>query len=290
MSPRRAGLGRGLDALIPGGEPHNDSRGEAVLQIAVDAIDANPRQPRLHFDADELADLAQSIREHGVLQPLIVTTGPEAGRYTLVAGERRLLAARQAGLAHVPVLARDAGEQTRLELALIENVQRADLSPLELAEAFLHLHNEFGLKHEQIAARVGKSREAVSNTLRLLKLTGSARQALADGRISEGHARALLILPSERAQDAALETVLGKELSVRRTEELVRQLKGERPPAAPRPASPPEVSALQTRLEGALGTRVRLRRNRQGRGAIVIHFYSDEELDALTTKLTEGKE
>lgn len=290
MSPRRAGLGRGLDALIPGGEPQDGERGAAVLQIAVDVIDANPRQPRSHFDAGELADLAQSIREHGVLQPLIVTIGPEAGRYTLVAGERRLLAARQAGLAHVPALARDAGEQTRLELALIENVQRSDLSALELAEAYLHLHEEFGLKHEEISARVGKSREAVTNTLRLLKLSARSRQALADGRISEGHARALLTLPGEHAQDAALETVLSKELTVRRTEELVRELKGERPPAPERPAPPPEVTALQTRLEGALNTRVRLRRNRRGQGAIVIHFYSDEELDALTAKLTEARE
>jgi ParB family chromosome partitioning protein len=286
MSARRTGLGRGLDALIPGGEPAAEAHGAVVVQAPVDAIDSNPRQPRDHFDESELADLAQSIREHGILQPLIVTAGSQPGRYTLVAGERRLMAARLAGMTHAPALVRDAGEQARLELALIENLQRANLSPLELAQAYAHLHEEFGLKHEQIAARVGKSRVAVTNTLQLLKLTPQARQALVDGRISEGHARALLGLPTPEALDAALNTVLSKELSVRRTEELVRELKGERPPAAARPTPPPEVSELQERLQGALGTRVRLRRNRRGQGAIVIHFYSDEELDALVQKLT----
>ncbi len=276
---RKGGLGRGLDALIPGGE----SAG-GVLQIPVQNIAPNPRQPRVSFNPEELAELSASIKEHGVLQPLIVTSGDEAGQYVLVAGERRLLAARLAHLETVPALVRQASEQQRLELALIENVQRADLSPLEAGEAYRQLADEFDLSHEEIAARVGKSRVAITNTLRLLRLPEDVRQALRDGRISEGHARALLGLPGEAGQSAALQTILAHELSVRQTEELVRRLSGEKPPLPEKPAPPPEVADLQQRLETALGTRVKLNR-RKGKGTLVIHFYSDEELDALVQKL-----
>lgn len=276
---RKGGLGRGLDALIPGGESSG-----GVLQIPVQNIAPNPRQPRANFNPEELAELSASIKEHGVLQPLIVTSGEEAGQYVLVAGERRLLAARLAHLETVPALVRQASEQQRLELALIENVQRADLSPLEAGEAYRQLADEFDLSHEEIAGRVGKSRVAITNTLRLLRLPEDVRQALRDGRISEGHARALLGLAGEAAQSAALQTILAHELSVRQTEELVRRLGGEKPPLPEKPAPPPEVADLQQRLETALGTRVKLNR-RKGKGTLVIHFYSDEELDALIQKL-----
>lgn len=283
---RRTGLGRGLDALIPGGKETPDRQdAAAVHQIPVEAISANPRQPRARFDPDELAELALSIREHGILQPLIVTAGDGPDSFVLIAGERRLHAARQAGLTHVPALVRESSDQGRLELALIENVQRADLAPLEMAEAYRQLAEEFGLSHDVIAERVGKSRVTVTNTLRLLKLPEGVRQALAAGRISEGHARALLALPTPQAQAAALHSVLTNELNVRQTEALVRRMTGERTQAAPRPEAPPEVAALQERLQGALGTRVRLRRNRQGAGAILIHYYSDEELNALVERL-----
>lgn len=285
---RKGGLGRGLEALIPAAqfEPQSPAPADAggVLQVAVGLIDPNPRQPRSHFDAAELAGLADSIREHGVLQPLILTTGDQTGRYQLVAGERRLLAARQAGLASVPALVRETSDQQRLELALIENVQRADLGPLETAEAYRQLAEEFGLSHEAIAARVGKQRVTVTNTLRLLRLAPAAAQALYDGRISEGHARALLALNSPQAQEAALHTVEQKDLSVRQTEALVRQLAGERPPAATRPAQQPEVAALEQRLQAALGTRINLRRGKKG-GTLVIHYYSEEELNALAERL-----
>lgn len=279
---RRSGLGRGLDALIPGGE----RPASGIEQIPLDAVVSNPRQPRTRFDPEELAELAESIRVHGMLQPLIVTQDETPGRYTLIAGERRLLAARQAGLTHAPALVREASEQSRLEMALIENVQRADLAPLELAEAYHQLAEDFDLSHEQIAARVGKSRVAVTNTLRLLKLPESVRQALAEGRISEGHARALLALPTPQAQAAALHTILTHELNVRQTEALVRRLTGERPPARPRPEPPPDVLDVQERLQSSLGTRVRLKRTRKGSGTIVIHFYSDEELEALIERLS----
>jgi ParB family transcriptional regulator, chromosome partitioning protein len=278
---RRTGLGRGLDALIPGGETPSSAN---VSQIPVDQIDPNPRQPRSHFDADELDELATSIRQYGVIQPLIVAHSPQAGRYVLIAGERRLMAARQAGLTDVPAILREASEQQYLELALIENIQRADLSPLELADAYRQLAEEFNFSHEEISDRVGKSRSAVSNTLRLLKLPASVQKALAEGQISEGHARALLALSSPAAQGAALHSILKNNLNVRQTEELVRRLSGQKPMARPRLEPSAEIQALEERLRSALGTRVSLSHRRKG-GTITIHYYSDEELNTLLDAL-----
>jgi ParB family chromosome partitioning protein len=278
---RKTGLGRGLDALIPSG---GQTYAGGIVTLRVDQISPNPRQPRAKLDPGDLEQLADSIREHGVLQPLIVTEGLENDRYVLIAGERRLLAARQAGLQRVPVLIREASEQERLELALIENVQRADLNPLEAAEAFRQLAEDFGLSHEEIARRVAKSRAAVTNTLRLLKLVDGVQKALVDGRISEGHARALLALESPQAQSAALQTILSNDLNVRQTEALVRRLVGERPKASPKPAPPPEIIDLETRLEASLGTRVSLSQ-RGKKGTISIYYYSDEELNALVDRL-----
>jgi ParB family chromosome partitioning protein len=278
---RRTGLGRGLDALIPGGEMPSSA---GVSQIPVDQIDPNPRQPRSHFDADELAELATSIRQFGVIQPLILAHSPQAGRYMLIAGERRLMAARQAGLTDVPAILREANDQQHLELALIENIQRADLSPLEQADAYRQLAEEFNLSHEEISERVGKSRSAVTNTLRLLKLPASVQKALSEGVISEGHARALLALASPAAQGAVLHSILKNNLNVRQTEELVRRLSGQKPPARPRPEPSAEILALEERLRSALGTRVSLNQRRKG-GTITIHYYSDEELNTLLDAL-----
>ena len=191
---KRSGLGKGLEALIPTGqEPAG-----GVAQVPVAAITPNPMQPRTTIDPDTLAELADSIREHGLLQPLIVTRrGPE--QYQLIAGERRWQAARLAGLASVPAIVKEATPQEVLEIALVENIQRADLNPLEEASAFRQLVDEFGLTQEQVALRVGKSRVAVTNVLRLLRLPAEARQALAGGSIREGHARALLALPTPEA-------------------------------------------------------------------------------------------
>jgi ParB family transcriptional regulator, chromosome partitioning protein len=278
---RKTGLGRGLDALIPSGGHLPES---GVIQLDVECILPNPRQPRSHFDANELVELAVSIKEHGVIQPLIVTAGEQLDQYVLIAGERRLLAARQAGLAKVPVIVREANEQQRLELALIENVQRADLSPLEAAEAYRQLADDFGLAHEEIARQVGKSRVTVTNTLRLLKLAPEVQQALAEGRISEGHARALLALTSAQAQAAALQTILAQDLNVRQAEALVRRLGGERPEPAPKAEPLPEVLALEERLQACLGTRVSLN-PRHKSGSLVIHYYSDEELNAIVDRI-----
>jgi ParB family chromosome partitioning protein len=219
-----------------------------------------------------------------VLQPLIVTAGRSAGRYILIAGERRLKAARLAGLERVPVIIRQATDQQRLELAIIENVQRADLNPLEEAEAYRQLAEDFSLSHEEIATRVGKSRVAVSNTLRLLKLPDSIKNALIEQRISEGHARALLALTTAEAQTAALHTVLSKDLNVRLTELLVRKLTGEKPRPRRKMSASPDLAELEERLRVGLGTKVTLRSGHKG-GSLIIHYYSNEELDALVERI-----
>jgi ParB family chromosome partitioning protein len=279
---QKSGLGRGLGALIPGGE--NALAENGVMLVPVNLVFPNPRQPRSTMHPEELKDLTASIREHGVLQPLIVTPGDLEGRYVLIAGERRLEAARLAGLASVPVIVRQATDQQRLEMAIIENVQRSDLSALEQAEAYRQLAEDFDLSHEDIAMRVGKSRVAVTNTLRLLKLPDVIKNALIEGRITEGHARALLALSTLEAQAAALQTVLKQELNVRQTEELVRKLSGEKPARKLKPVAVPELVELEERLRSSLGTKVTLRSGRKG-GTVTIHYYSDEELNALMGRL-----
>jgi ParB family chromosome partitioning protein len=265
-----------LEALIPVAEGQT---AVGLQQVPVAAITPNPLQPRTTFDPEALAELAASIREHGLIQPLIVTRqGPE--RYQLIAGERRWQAARMAGLDTVPVIVKEATPQQALELALVENIQRADLNPLEEAAAFRQLVDEFGLSQEQVAERVGKSRVAVTNTLRLLRLPAEVKQALADGTIQEGHARALLGLPTSQAQVAAVQLVVKRALSVRQTEELVRRTV-EPPPPKPAEPPPPEAQSLEEQFRARLGTKVQLYRNRKGRGRLVIHFYSEEELQAI---------
>ncbi len=275
---KKSGLGKGLDALIPGAETPGQERGTQFVPI--DEILPNPRQPRVGMNDENLLELANSIREHGILQPLIVTQDPDTQKFTLIAGERRLRAAKMAGLESVPVIIRDASEQQRLELALIENLQRADLAPLETAEAYRQLAEEFGLSHEQISERVNKSRVAVTNTLRLLKLPESVREALASEQISEGHARALLALATPQAQKAVLQIVISRSLSVRQTEDLVRMYSGERPQRQAKPEPPPEIRSIEERLREFFGTRVTLKHGKKG-GSLIIHYYSNEELDAL---------
>jgi len=272
----RRGLGRGLEALIPTAEEQPGG----VLQVPVGAIRPNPMQPRSGMDAEALQELANSILEHGLIQPLIVTQlGPE--NYQLIAGERRWQAAKLAGLAAVPVIVKEATPQQALELALVENIQRADLNPLEEAAAFQQLVDDFGMTQERVAERVGKSRVTVTNTLRLLRLPGEVREALGSGEIHEGHARALLGLPTPEAQTAALKVVTKRALSVRQTEELVRRLTAAAPVVRPKPAPPPETAALEERFRQSLGTKVNLFRSRKGAGRLVIHFYSEEELQAI---------
>ena len=286
MAVKRTGLGKGLDALIPAGQQAITPSGEGsgVAHVAVDLIQRNPRQPREKFDLEELENLAASIREHGVIQPLIVAPG-KGGVYTLIAGERRLQASRKAGLKSVPVVIRTATDQQLLELAIIENVQRADLNPMEEAEAYHQLAEDFGLSHEMIARRVGKSRVAVTNTMRLTNLADAVKQALVDNKITEGHARALLGLSTQKAQTSALQTVINLSLSVRQAEELVRKLTGQRPVKARKVIHNADAADVEKRLQRSLGTKVTLKHGKKG-GTVTIYYYSNEELDALIKKMT----
>ncbi len=283
MASRRSGLGKGLDALLPSsGKPMEES---GIMQVAVENIQPNPHQPRTHFDPEDLKELAASIKEHGIIQPLILTRAEQQDQYHLIAGERRWQASKQAGLEKVPAILREATQQEMLLLALIENVQRADLSPLETAEAYQHLSQSFNLTHEQIAESVGKSRSAVTNTLSLLDVAGDVKKALLANRISEGHARALKGLSHEQ-QTAALNTIIKKTFSVRDTEELVRRLKGQVVPGkpAPPPQKSPELIALEDQLETAMGFKTTIRHTSKG-GTITIQYYDAEDLNTLAEKL-----
>jgi len=285
MSRPAGGLGRGLGALIPMG-----NRG--ITEVDVGAICPNPQQPRQRLEPESLRELADSIREHGVIQPLVVTeVSPEEPsspvRYQLIAGERRWQAAQMAGLARVPVVIKEATPQQMLELALVENVQRADLNALEEASAYRQLIEDFGLTQEAVARKVGKSRVAITNALRLLNAPQSIQKALLDGQISEGHARALLGLAQTAYADKALELVLKKGLSVRETESLVRRWNEAESPKARRVTVPsPETQDLEDKFRSALGTRVVLHRSSRG-GRLVVYFYSDEELEGLYKAIVE---
>jgi len=292
---RRGGLGRGLDALIP---TFSDAAPATTSDVDIDAIEPNPYQPRIEIDQEALEALAASIRVHGVIQPLVVTHGAERGRYVLIAGERRWRAARLAGLQAVPVVVKDAVPRAMLELALVENVVRADLSPLEEAAAYRQLIDDFGLTQAAVAERVGRSRVSVTNTLRLLLLPDRVQRSLSAGDISEGHARALLGLPTAPDQVAALEWVIAQGLSVRQTEELVRRWAAGHPPQGarvPAPINPdadgdsgPTEVLRQAFLDGlqrAIGARVGFRPAKEGGGTLTIHFSSDEELTTLYEKL-----
>lgn len=287
-SSKRRGLGKGLGALIPGAETPS-----GLVEVPLDAIVPNPLQPRQPQDPEALQELADSIREHGILQPLIVTalSEPEGeAEYRLIAGERRWRAARLAGLDRVPVLVKEASPGKTLELALVENIQRADLNPLEEATAYQQLIDEFGLTQEMVAERVGRSRVAVANALRLLRLPQKVKAALSNGEISEGHARALLGLEEADEQIKALDVVLKKGLSVRQTEELVRHWAKREVSTGEEPTSTitPAIRALEDRFRRALGTKVNLVHGKQG-GRLIIHFYSEEELQALYDRIVGGE-
>ncbi len=275
---KRSGLGKGLEALIPGDFLPPSTAAEKFVPISM--IAPNPSQPRGSMNAEDLQDLASSIREHGIIQPLVVTLESHTGIYTLIAGERRLRAAQIVGLEKVPVIVRTASDQERLELALIENVQRSDLSPLETAAAYHRLSSEFNLSHEQISNQVGKSRAAVTNTLRLLTLPPKVKMSLASGEISEGHARTLLGLPTEQSQLSALQTVVNHNLNVRQTEDLVRRLTGEKPNKPAVKNADPMAKEIEEQLRGKLGTRVTLKHGEKG-GTLTIHYYSNEELTQI---------
>ena len=278
-SERQQGLGRGLAALIP-----QRAVSPGPTDIPISRITTNPWQPRQHVDEDGLAALAASITEHGILQPIVVTETLDG--YRLIAGERRLRAARLAGLDRIPAVIRQLEDHQHLELALVENLQRSDLGPMEEARAFRQLIDEFGFTQETVAVRVGRARSTVANTLRLLDLDQSVQQAIVDGRLTEGHGRALLGLPAD-VQARLIATVVEGELSVRQTEELVRRLR--RSSTEPGPSNgtsrDPDLERVEGELREALGTKVSMSRTRRG-GRIVIEYYGDEELHRLYSRLT----
>lgn len=295
MSAQSRGLGKGLGALIPSSSSSGDDatalRTAGLLYVPVSDIVPNPRQPRAKMDPDSLVDLAASIKEHGLLQPLIVTRALPTARapFQLIAGERRWRAARQAGLDVVPVLLKEATPQQFLELALVENIQRADLNPLEEAEAYQALMSDFNLNQQHVAERVGKSRVAVANTLRLLRLPERVKMLLADGVLSEGHARALLGLSDDEAILHAAGVVVSRGLSVRQTEDFVHRLAEAKTEAEHETSDAEDPDRANTRqleeaFRGALGTKVALTRSRKG-GRLVISFYSDEELQTIYERI-----
>jgi ParB family chromosome partitioning protein len=295
MSGQPRGLGKGLGALIPSAGPRDataeNARESGLLMAPVTDIIPNPRQPRGRIDPDALAELSASIKEHGLIQPLIVTRAAAGGKapYQLIAGERRWRAAQLAGLETVPVVVKEATSQQMLELALVENIQRSDLNALEEAEAYQHLIDDFALNQQEVADRVGKSRVAVANTLRLLRLPDRVKALLADGALSEGHGRALLSLADEDAIIEAAGIVISRGLTVRQTEELVRRLLEVKAEAEPEEVEPDDPDRANTRrleeaFRGALGTKVALSRGRKG-GRLVISFYSDEELQNIYEKI-----
>lgn len=285
---RRSGLGRGLEALIPSLDATPQVAPPTTSTAAVSSITPNPRQPRTTIDPDELALLADSIRTHGIIQPIVVKPGDAPEQFVLIAGERRWRAAQIAGLSEVPIVIMDVSLQAQLELALVENVIRSDLSPLEEAQAYRQLIDEFGLTQADVAERVGRSRVSVTNTLRLLLLPDRVKNALEAGDITEGHARALLGLPSAVDQIAMLEMLVKHAWSVRETENAVRNWV--EPTDDPKPVQPSkrlrsEHIDLEQRLRRALATNVTIKRTDRGDGSIRIDFSSDEQLAEILNRI-----
>lgn len=303
------GLGRGLSSLIPpkketilGGEKKEESHGETVIrptelplstvshldtplihEVAIADIVSNPHQPRLHFDEAKLNELAESIRVHGILQPLVLSSLPN-GKYELIAGERRLQAAKRVGKTTVPVILRSVGsDQEKLELAIIENIQRHDLNPIEEAKAYLRLSDEFGLSQEEIGKKMGRSRPAIANTLRLLTLPVEIQRALMEGKITEGHARALLAIENPEKQRALFDLILKEELTVRETEDRARAISVRSHVRSSRPEIP-EMMAKEEWLTEQLGTKVKIQTKGKG-GRILIEYYSNEELNGILGRL-----
>ena len=304
MDKQRRVLGKGLSALLPGRGPQATPSLVAVQAAAtapapdpssppnrlpIDAIHPNPVQPRIVFRADRLEELAASIRANGIIQPLIVRQ--YEGQYQLIAGERRWRAARLAGLTEVPVMVQDVADPRMLELAIIENIQREDLNPIETAQAYDRLGKELGLSQEEIGRRTGKDRTSVANMIRLLKLPTEVQLLLAEQRLSMGHARAVLGLPTAEQQIEIAEKAAAQGLSVRQVETLVQELTSDRPKSGSGPkrenAQDPNVRAAVEELERALGTRVRIVELTDQRGRIEIEYYSQAELDRLFQHFVE---
>ena len=308
---RKTGLGRGLSALIPDNQQNEENQttsriqtdqqgtpDSSILEIATDDIKPNPNQPRTHFNEQDIKQLARSIEEHGILQPLLVSD-KENGSYQLIAGERRWRAAKIANLEKVPALVRETNPQEILELALIENIQRADLSALEEAAAYQKLANDFQLTQQEIADRVGKSRTTITNTLRLLELPDKIQKSLDNNEITEGHARALLGLSNAEDMIQNLEVILSRNLNVRQTENIVKNQRLSNESHTEIENTPiksddnkleinlPDSRHISVTLQRLFGTKVTVQRANDGSGTLTIHFYSEEEYEGILSRLIE---
>ena len=299
---RRSGLGRGLGALIP--SEVVEHRPATLVELPVAALEPNPRQPRRHFDEESLASLTASVRELGVLQPVLVRRlAPD--RYELIAGERRWRSAKRAGLVTIPAVVRETDDSTSLEQALVENLHREDLNPLEEAAAYQQLLDDFGLTHEQLSRRVGKSRAAITNALRLFQLPPPVQKLLGDGQLSAGHARAILGTPDRAFQESIARRAVSEQLSVRMVEELVRSHEGstqeetvetssavpaaDAPPRRPSRLRPPGVLELEELLSEHLATRVKVQ-VASNRGKVIVEFATLEDLERIYRSMTSSPE
>jgi ParB family chromosome partitioning protein len=295
------GLGKGLSSLIPNkqsaqisqddfskrviGASDDPIRGDKyVIEVDVNQIVANPLQPRKNFDDEKLADLANSIKTHGIIQPLIVTKN--GNRYELIAGERRLQAAQLVGLKKVPVIIRDSSELQKLELAIVENIQRHDLNPIEEGKAYQKLIDDFDMSQEEVASKMGKSRSLVANKVRLLSLPVEIQKGLIEGKITEGHAKAILSIPNPEKQRALYELILKSNLTVRQIEDKTKEISVR--PHKRQIAVDPQVKEVENALVEALGTKVKISKAGDG-GKIVIEYYSKEDLESLLNKLAQIK-
>jgi ParB family chromosome partitioning protein len=284
MAGKQRGLGRGLGALIDDfSEP---SEGGGVTKLPLQKVEPNPNQPRRLFDEEQLQALADSIAEHGLIQPLAVRDMGDY--YQIIAGERRWRACRMAGLSEVPVVIIEADEAKVMELALVENLQRQDLNPMEEAEGYRRLVEEFGLSHEQVAERVGKSRPAVANALRLLNLRPELRELVENGQLSAGHARAILSLPTAKLQKSAAQKVLALQLSVRQTEAMCKRMLTEEKKEPPMPLTVDYVAECEKALSKQLGRGVKIV-NGKRKGRFELEFYGQEDLQNLLDLLLRAK-
>lgn len=284
---KKTTLGRGLDALIPKDAVEKDTQAGSGLIIAgVEEVSPNRAQPRKEFDDAAIEELSASIKEKGIIQPLVVRNTNSG--YEIIAGERRWRAAQRAGLTKVPIIIKEATDREVLELALIENLQREDLNPIEEASAYSQLIQDFGLTHEEVSSRIGKDRSTITNQLRLLRLPEEAKQALVEGEISAGHARALLGIESDQKALQVLRAIIKQRLSVRMTESLIKKLTQDKKPVQAPEEEDLHLVQVMDELRRTLNTKVKIV-NKKGKGKIEIEYYSQEELDRLCGILMDSR-
>lgn len=277
----KKGLGKGLGALISNESIEDES---GIVELRINEIEPNTGQPRKFFDDEKLVQLSESIKQHGIIQPIIVKK--DNNLYTIIAGERRWRAAKLAGLSKIPVLVKDFTDRQLMEVALIENLQREDLNPIEEADAFMHLMNEFNLTQEQIAETIGKSRPAIANSLRLLGLSNEVKKYIVSGDLSSGHARTLVIIQDEDIQKKAADYIIENKLSVRETESYIKRLFQNREKKKPASENP-DYKFVEDKLKSILGTKVKLQAN-NNRGKITIEYFSNDELERLLEFFYKG--